>query len=166
VWQRCASTGGGGTAQEIVTAGKLEPGWHFTAIDPSQPMLDLAITKLHEHGLVDRTHIYLGFVDDLPSDDQFDAATLIGVLHHVPGDTAKQALLHSIASRLKPQAPFILGSKPAMCSITLKQIPHFVNTHANKEPEDCKKLKGKVLFCFVMDVFMIPSTILEPQIYL
>jgi tRNA (cmo5U34)-methyltransferase len=45
----------------------------------------------------------------LPADDQFDAATLIGVLHHVPGDTAKQALLHSIASRLKPQAPFILA---------------------------------------------------------
>jgi len=34
---------------------------------------------------------------------------LIGVLHHVPGDAAKQALLRSIATRLKPQAPFILA---------------------------------------------------------
>jgi tRNA (cmo5U34)-methyltransferase len=101
--------GAGGTAQEPVTAGKLEPTWHFTAVDPSQPMLDLAITKLHEYGFADRTHVHLGYVDNLPADDQFDAATLIGVLHHVPGDAVKQALLRSITSRLKPQAPFILA---------------------------------------------------------
>lgn len=26
--------GAGGTAQEIITAGKLEPNWRFTAVDP------------------------------------------------------------------------------------------------------------------------------------
>lgn len=38
--------GAGGTAQEIITAGKLEPNWRFTAVDPSRPMLDLAIQRL------------------------------------------------------------------------------------------------------------------------
>src|ERR1700744_4922673 len=43
--------GAGGTAQEIVTAGRLEAGWRFTAVDPSQPMLDLATTAVEQAGL-------------------------------------------------------------------------------------------------------------------
>src|ERR1700709_528116 len=51
--------GGGGGAREIVTAGALEPGWRFTAVDPSPAMMDLAIARLAEHGLADRTEIVL-----------------------------------------------------------------------------------------------------------
>jgi tRNA (cmo5U34)-methyltransferase len=106
---RILVVGAGGTVQEIVTAGALEPGWHFTAIDPSKPMLDLAIAKLQDCGLADRTQVHLGYVDDLPAEERFDAATLIGVLHHLPGDDAKRSILKSIANRLKPRAPFILA---------------------------------------------------------
>lgn len=106
---RILVVGAGGTAQEILTAGKLEPQWQFTAVDPSQPMLDLAIAKLREHGLEDRTQIHLGTVEELHSQELFDAATLIGVLHHLPGDAAKSAILNSIATRLKPDAPFIMA---------------------------------------------------------
>src|SRR5262245_20687350 len=60
--------GAGGGAKEIVTAGPLEPGWRFTAVDPSPPMLDLAVARLAEHGLMDRTEVVLGTVDDLPAD--------------------------------------------------------------------------------------------------
>ncbi len=72
--------GAGGTAQEIITAGKLESNWRFTAVDPSRPMSDLAIQRLTAAGLAGRTDVRLGCVDDLPGDEQFDAATLIGVL--------------------------------------------------------------------------------------
>lgn len=106
---RILVVGAGGTAQEILTAGRLEPGWQFTAVDPSQPMLDLAVSKLQEQGLVSRAQIHLGYVDELPSDDLFDAATLIGVLHHLPGDEAKHAILCAIAAKLKPQAPLVLA---------------------------------------------------------
>src|SRR5215468_4967181 len=56
-----------------------------------------------------RTDARLGYVEDVPADAQFDAATLIGVLHHLPGTEAKAKILESIATRLKPGAPLILA---------------------------------------------------------
>lgn len=101
--------GAGGGAQEIVTASTLGPEWRFTAIDPSRPMMDIAISQLRQKGLATHTEFHLGYVDDLPSNRRFDAATLIGVLHHQPGDKAKRQLLKSIANRLAPGAPLILA---------------------------------------------------------
>lgn len=101
--------GAGGGAREIVTAGGLEPGWRFTAVDPSPAMMDLTVRRLNQNGLIARTEIHLGYIDDLPVQRRFDAATLIGVLHHQRGDEAKLALLKSIAARLKPGAPLILA---------------------------------------------------------
>jgi tRNA (cmo5U34)-methyltransferase len=106
---RILVAGAGGGAKEIVTAGALEPGWRFTAVDPSQPMMDLAVSRIAEAGLSDRTEVVLGTVDDLPMDVDYDAATLIGVLHHLPGDDAKRGILRALATRLKPDAPLILA---------------------------------------------------------
>lgn len=101
--------GAGGTAQEIIAMASLEPGWHFTAVDPSAPMLDAATQQLQAHDLQHRTTVQLGLVDDLPADQLFDAATLIGVLHHLNGDEPKLAILRSIQARLKPGAPLIVA---------------------------------------------------------
>jgi tRNA (cmo5U34)-methyltransferase len=80
-------------------------------------MMDLAIRRLEESSLLDRTEVVLGTVDDLPLDRLFDAATLIGILHHIPGDEAKRAILRSLALRLRPAAPLILaGNHPAYAS--------------------------------------------------
>lgn len=101
--------GAGGTANEIITAGKLEPGWRFVAVDPSQPMLALALARVAAAGLAPRTESVLGSIADLPPERSYDAATLIGVLHHLPGEAAKQSILREIAARLKPGAPLILA---------------------------------------------------------
>jgi tRNA (cmo5U34)-methyltransferase len=101
--------GAGGPAQEITKAGRLEPNWRFTAVDPSQPMLDIAVTRIKEAGMSDRTTVVLGRLEELEKEPVFDAATLIGVLHHLPGDEAKQDILKEIESRLKPGAPLILA---------------------------------------------------------
>ncbi|AWN50999.1 class I SAM-dependent methyltransferase [Methylobacterium sp. 17Sr1-1] len=106
---RVLVAGAGGGAKEIVTAAALEPRWRFTAVDPSEPMLALAVARLEERGLTERTAVVRGTVADLPESEAFDAATLIGVLHHLPGDGAKQAILRDIARRLAPGAPLILA---------------------------------------------------------
>ena len=101
--------GAGGTAQEIQTLGRLEPSWQFTAVDPSPPMLEQALERLRALGLHARTQAVLGEVQDLPAGQKFDAATLVGVLHHLPGKAAKQAILRAIAVRLPAGGPLILA---------------------------------------------------------
>jgi tRNA (cmo5U34)-methyltransferase len=111
------AVGAGGTAQEILSAARLEPLWHFTAVDPSAPMLELAMAAVGQAGLEAHVTPVLGEVDTLPSDAIYDAATLIGVLHHLPGEEPKRAILAAVAQRLKPGAPLILaGNRHAYAS--------------------------------------------------
>jgi tRNA (cmo5U34)-methyltransferase len=100
---------GAGTGQEVLTIGKLEPNWRFTAVDPSAPMVELGQDRVTAAGLAARTEFVLGMVSDLPREARFDAATLIGVFHHLPGDAAKHEILADIAARLKPGAPLIIA---------------------------------------------------------
>ncbi len=64
---RILIVGAGGGAQEIVTASAMGPKWRFTAVDPSKPMMDIAVARLAEKGLAERTDFHLGYVDDLPT---------------------------------------------------------------------------------------------------
>ena len=82
--------GAGGTAQEIIAMAMLEPTWRFTAVDPSEPMLEVAAQHLGANNLLERTSLHLGHVEDLTADESYDAATLIGVLHHLDGEVAKR----------------------------------------------------------------------------
>lgn len=106
---RILVVGAGGTAQEIIAMAALEPQWRFIAVDPSVPMLETAKEQLQAHDLLHRTQVHLGHVEDLPVDASFDAATLIGVLHHLNGDEPKRQILQSIQARLKPGAPLIVA---------------------------------------------------------
>lgn len=101
--------GAGGTAHEIQTLGRLQSDWQFTAVDPSPPMLEQALQRLQQTGIDVRTHAVLGEVQDLPAEQRFDAATLVGVLHHLPGRKAKQEILRAIAGRLPAGAPLVLA---------------------------------------------------------
>jgi tRNA (cmo5U34)-methyltransferase len=139
--------GAGGSAQEITKAGRLAPGWRFTAVDPSQAMLDIASARIAAAAMTERTTVRLGRVEDLPSAAAFDAATLIGVLHHLPGDAAKAGILQAMASRLKPGAPFILaGNHHAYAS-----KPLFLSAWAERwrsqgaPPDEVDAKLGKIL---------------------
>lgn len=101
--------GAGGTAQEIIAMAKLEPSWRFTAVDPSEPMLESAKQQLEANNFFERTVMHLGQVEDLAAAESYDAATLIRVLHHIDGDETKRQILRSIRAHLKPGAPLIVA---------------------------------------------------------
>ncbi|MEG0226721.1 MAG: class I SAM-dependent methyltransferase [Comamonas sp.] len=101
--------GAGGTGQEIISAAQLQPAWQFVAVDPAQTMLDTAMERIAQAGLAERVTPFAGTLDALPASAAFDAATLIGVLHHLPQQQAKEDILRAVADRLAPGAPFILA---------------------------------------------------------
>ena len=141
------AAGAGGPAREITIAGAMEPQWRFTAVDPSRPMLDIALRRVAQAGMARRTTAYLGNVEDLPPDPVFDAATLIGVLHHIPGDSAKHDILKAIASRLKPGAPFIVaGNRHAYASRPLQLAAWGERWRMHgATPDQVKAKLGKIL---------------------
>jgi tRNA (cmo5U34)-methyltransferase len=113
---RVLVVGAGGGAMEIRCAARLEPQWTYLAIDPSQSMMDIARHRVEEAGLGGRTEFHTRWVQDLVH-DEFEAATLIGVLHHQKGDEGKHSILNAVAKRLKPGAPLILaGNRYAYAS--------------------------------------------------
>lgn len=106
---RVLVAGAGGTAGEIIACATLEPHWSFVAVDPSQPMLELARANVAGAGVANRVESVLGTLAELDASPAFDAAIMTGVLHHLPGDKAKHDILAQMAMRLKPGAPLVVA---------------------------------------------------------
>lgn len=100
---------GSGSGTEMVGMGEQEPGWSFTGVDPSPSMTAVARRRLESSGLANRADLHLGHVRDLPASRPYDAATALLVMHFVPDDGQKLALLRSISERLRPGAPLVLA---------------------------------------------------------
>ncbi len=106
---------GVGTGAELVPYTRFGvPGWRFTGVDPSEPMLAVARQRLEAEGLLARTQLHAGELHTLPESEPFDGAQMMGVLHHVEGDEARLALLREVAQRLRPGAPLVLGCRVGM----------------------------------------------------
>ncbi len=108
-------TGAGG-GEELVEFSKWRPGWSLTGVDPSEPMIGVAKDRIMRDRVSGRIKLHHGLVDQLPEDAQFDAATLLLVMHFLEdgknGDRdkgAKQNILSQISQRLKPGAPLVIA---------------------------------------------------------
>ena len=99
---------GVGSGSELVTLGRARPGWRLTGVEPSEQMIRITQARVERALIEDRVAIHQGYVDDLPLAATFEAATLVCVLHFMPDDGTKLALLRSIAARLRPGAPLVL----------------------------------------------------------
>lgn len=139
--------GAGGTGQEVQAIARLQPEWRFTAVDPSPAMLEQAMSQLQALGLGHRTAAVPGYVRDIAAGAQFDAATVIGVLHHVPGTEAKMALLREVAACLPAGAPLILAgnahayaSRPLLLKAWAQRWRMF-----GAGPEEVQAKLGKIL---------------------
>jgi tRNA (cmo5U34)-methyltransferase len=145
--RRVLVVGIGGTAQEVISVSRIEPTWKFTGVDPSQPMLALATDRLTANGLSDKVALHLGTLDTLASGQGYDAAMMLGVLHHVPGDDPKRAILRAIADLVSPGAPLILaGNRYAYASkpLLLSAWGERWRMHGATDQEITAKL-GKIL---------------------
>ncbi|RYZ15591.1 MAG: class I SAM-dependent methyltransferase [Myxococcaceae bacterium] len=116
-----------GTGAELVPYLRFNvPGWRFTGVEPSAPMLEVARKRLEAEGLLARMHLHEGELRTLPPGPPFDGAQLMGVLHHVEGEEARVELLREVARRLKPGAPLVLGCRigkdPELTNVEFRRL--------------------------------------------
>lgn len=93
---------GAGTGTEILYLAQTFPEWHFTAVEPSTAMLDVFRRRAEEHGIAARCVFHAGYLDSLPSQGSFDAATAFLVSHFILERHVRSAFFQSIAERLCP----------------------------------------------------------------
>jgi len=93
---------GAGTGTEILHMAQSFPGWRFTAVEPSVPMLEVFRRKAQDHGILSRCTFHAGYLDSLPPGDSFDAATAFLVSQFILDRELRTAFFQSIAHRLRP----------------------------------------------------------------
>ena len=99
---------GAGTGKELAEFATVQDDWRFTAVDPSKQMIDFARRVAEQNGTECRVTLHHGYASDLSEDPQFDAATIINVMHFLADDGTKQALVESVAQRVKSGGVIVL----------------------------------------------------------
>jgi tRNA (cmo5U34)-methyltransferase len=98
---------GVGTGLELVDLATEYSGFHFTAVEPSAPMLDICRQRVQELGIEGRCTFHEGYIDSLPEGAPFDAATCLLVSHFITDLEERHRFFSDIASRLRPEAYFV-----------------------------------------------------------
>lgn len=92
---------GVGTGEEVDHLARRFPGWHFVAVEPSGAMLEVFRAKARRHGYVERCQFHEGYLDSLPAQPAFDAATSFLVSQFILDRDARVGFFHGIAGRLR-----------------------------------------------------------------
>lgn len=98
---------GAGTGAEIIYLAEKFPGWHFTAVEPSGPMLDVFRRKANEHGVASRCIFHEGYLDTLPKSETFHAATSLLVSQFILQQDKRIDFFQGIKQRLCPDGYLI-----------------------------------------------------------
>ena len=93
---------GAGTGPELFSLARAFPSWSFVAVDPSAPMLERLRARAEREGIAERCEIHEGYLDSLPAQEPFDAATCFLVSHFLTELDERRALFVEIAGRLRP----------------------------------------------------------------
>jgi tRNA (cmo5U34)-methyltransferase len=93
---------GAGTGAEVLALASRFPGWRFTAVEPSGPMLDLCRKKASAAGIAGRCEFHEGFLESLPEGEPFHAATSFLVSQFVLDVDQRREFFRHIADRLVP----------------------------------------------------------------
>lgn len=94
--------GGAGTGAELIYLAHKFPGWQFTAVEPSGPMLEVCRRKAAAEGIAPRCTFHEGYLESLPEGEPFDAATSLLVSQFVLNKESRIGFFREIARRLKP----------------------------------------------------------------
>ncbi len=93
---------GVGTGDELIYHASRNPGWRFTAVEPSGPMLDVCRQRAEKEGVASRCTFHEGYLGSLPFIEPQDAATCFLVSQFFLEESERSTFFNGIAERLKP----------------------------------------------------------------
>lgn len=93
---------GVGTGTELAHLAAQNPGWRFTAVEPSAAMLDVCRQRAEREGFTARCNFHEGYLESLPAAAAHDAATCFLVSQFILEPPARSAFFAEIAERLTP----------------------------------------------------------------
>ncbi|WP_104204078.1 class I SAM-dependent methyltransferase [Billgrantia saliphila] len=93
---------GVGTGEELLYLASKHPGWRFTAVEPSGPMLDICRQRAEKEGVASRCVFHEGYLDSLPAMEWHDAATCFLVSQFILDQVERSRFFSEMAERLKP----------------------------------------------------------------
>ena len=93
---------GCGTGEEIVHLARRFQQWQFTAVEPSTAMLEVCRRKLEAAGVASRCRFHEGYLESLPDDGSFDAATCFLVSQFMLDEAVRVEFFRGIAGCLVP----------------------------------------------------------------
>jgi len=99
---------GCGTGREIEVFAPHEHHWSFDCVDPSKAMIEYSRQMAERLGVTSRVRFHNVYTHELDLGYQFDAATVINVMHFLLDDGSKDALMQSVSQRVKPGGIVIL----------------------------------------------------------
>ncbi|MGB3222825.1 MAG: class I SAM-dependent methyltransferase [Desulforhopalus sp.] len=98
---------GVGTGKELIHLARKNPGWTFTAVEPSKAMLDVCRSSLEEEGLKSRCDFHEGYLETLPNKELYNGATCCLVSQFVLERENRSAFFNEISKRLRSDAILI-----------------------------------------------------------
>ena len=92
---------GVGTGMEMAHLARVFPRWTFAAVEPSGAMLDACRRRAAAEGFAARCRFHEGFLDTLPDDAPFDAATCFLVSQFLVDRVERVRFFTGIGGRLR-----------------------------------------------------------------
>ncbi|MCC5811789.1 MAG: class I SAM-dependent methyltransferase [Ectothiorhodospiraceae bacterium] len=93
---------GVGTGDELFYLASKNPGWRFTAVEPSGPMLGICRQRAKKEGVASRCVFHEGYLDSLSAVGLHDAATCFLVSQFILDHSERIRFFSGIAENLKP----------------------------------------------------------------
>lgn len=99
---------GAGTGRELDDLAARGPNWRFTAMDPSQAMLEAAVSRAEANGYADRLTVHAIEMQAYRTEACHDAAVALLAAQFVVDDGRRAAFLDAMARPLRSGAPLVM----------------------------------------------------------
>lgn len=155
---------GAGTGSELLHLAEVFPQWRFTAVEPSGGMLEVCRRRADEHGFTPRCSFHEGYVESLPTDDRYDAATCFLVSQFILEREPRIEFFRAIADKLVPGG--ILASSDLSSDVgshdydELLRVWFRMMAAAGTPPEGLERMRA----AYSKDVSILAPEVLGPMV--